>query len=112
MTGEGGGRDLDGRADGAGSGRSESEWEQRWRSVTPDDICTFIYTSGTTGPPKGCVISHGNYRSMLDMVNEVSVLEEGDHLPLPAPRALLRAADPARSASTSAATSPTGSAIR
>ena len=39
----------------------------RARSAS-DDICTFIYTSGTTGPPKGCVISHGNYRSMLDMV--------------------------------------------
>jgi long-chain acyl-CoA synthetase len=60
-----------------GSGRSESEWEERWRSVTPDDICTFIYTSGTTGPPKGCVISHGNYRSMLDMAEEASVLEQG-----------------------------------
>ena len=29
---------------------------------------TFIYTSGTTGPPKGCVLLHGNYRSVLDMV--------------------------------------------
>ncbi len=28
----------------AGSGRSDSEWEQRWQAVTPDDICTFIYT--------------------------------------------------------------------
>ena len=44
------------------------------RRSPPDDICTFIYTSGTTGPPKGCVISHGNYRSMLDMVHSVSVL--------------------------------------
>jgi long-chain acyl-CoA synthetase len=59
-----------------GSELAESEWEQRWRSVTPDDICTFIYTSGTTGPPKGCVISHGNYRSMLDMINAVHVIEE------------------------------------
>ena len=51
----------------------------------PDDICTFIYTSGTTGPPKGCVISHGNYRSMLDMVHAVSVLgaEEITYLFLP-----------------------------
>jgi long-chain acyl-CoA synthetase len=36
-----------------GAARSESEWEQRWQSVTPDDTCTFIYTSGTTGPPRG-----------------------------------------------------------
>jgi long-chain acyl-CoA synthetase len=60
-----------------GSGRSAAEWEERWRSVGPDDICTFIYTSGTTGPPKGCVISHGNYRSMLDMSEQASVLEQG-----------------------------------
>jgi long-chain acyl-CoA synthetase len=68
-----------------GSGRSESEWEERWSSVSPDDICTFIYTSGTTGPPKGCVISHGNYRSMLDMVHAVGVLgdEEVTYLYLP-----------------------------
>jgi long-chain acyl-CoA synthetase len=59
----------------AGSGRSDSEWEQRWQSVTPDDICTFIYTSGTTGPPKGCVISHGNYRSMVTMALDEAVLE-------------------------------------
>ena len=57
-----------------GAGGTDADWERRWSSVTPDDICTFIYTSGTTGPPKGCVISHGNYCSMLDMVHEVSVL--------------------------------------
>ena len=61
--------------------------------MTPDDICTFIYTSGTTGPPKGCVISHGNYRAMLDMVNETSVIEGEDltylYLPLAHSFALL-----------------------
>jgi long-chain acyl-CoA synthetase len=76
---------IDGSGDGAismadlveaGSGRSPSDWEERWRSVTPEDVCTFIYTSGTTGPPKGCVISHGNYRSMIDMALEESVLEK------------------------------------
>ena len=82
-------RDLAAR----GAGRDASEWEARWQSVTPDDICTFIYTSGTTGPPKGCVISHGNYRAMLDMVNETSVIEEEDltylYLPLAHSFALL-----------------------
>jgi long-chain acyl-CoA synthetase len=60
-----------------GADRATSEWEERWRSVNPEDTCTFIYTSGTTGPPKGCVISHGNYRAMLDMALEQSVLEPG-----------------------------------
>ena len=59
----------------AGSARPDSEWEARWQSVTPDDVCTFIYTSGTTGPPKGCVISHGNYRSMVTMALDESVLD-------------------------------------
>jgi long-chain acyl-CoA synthetase len=76
-----------------GAGRPESEWEQRYSSVTPADICTFIYTSGTTGPPKGCIISHGNYRSMLDMVNQTSVIEDDDltylYLPLAHSFALL-----------------------
>ncbi len=76
-----------------GAGREASEWEARWGSVTKDDICTFIYTSGTTGPPKGCIISHGNYRAMLDMVNESSVIEPEDvtylYLPLAHSFALL-----------------------
>jgi long-chain acyl-CoA synthetase len=76
-----------------GAARDASEWEARWQSVTKEDICTFIYTSGTTGPPKGCIISHGNYRAMLDMVNETSVIEPGDvtylYLPLAHSFALL-----------------------
>ncbi len=76
-----------------GAARDAAEWEARWRSVTKDDICTFIYTSGTTGPPKGCIISHGNYRAMLDMVNTTSVIEPEDlaylYLPLAHSFALL-----------------------
>ena len=76
-----------------GAGRDAAEWERLWSAVTPADICTFIYTSGTTGPPKGCVISHGNYRAMLDMVNENSVIEGEDvtylYLPLAHSFALL-----------------------
>jgi long-chain acyl-CoA synthetase len=76
-----------------GSAIDASRWEACYSAVTPADICTFIYTSGTTGPPKGCVISHGNYRAMLDMVHETSVIEEGDlsylYLPLAHSYALL-----------------------
>jgi long-chain acyl-CoA synthetase len=93
---------MTGRADDAisaddlaerGSSHEVSEWEERWSSVTPDDICTFIYTSGTTGPPKGCVISHRNYRSMLDMVLGVRALGDDEltylYLPLAHSFALL-----------------------
>src|SRR3954451_7762410 len=76
-----------------GGSRTAAEWEERWRSVTPDDICTLIYTSGTTGPPKGCVISQGNYRAMLDMVLDVGALGDDEltylYLPLAHSFALL-----------------------
>jgi len=76
-----------------GGGGDAATWEALYEAVTPEDICTFIYTSGTTGPPKGCIISHGNYRSMLDMVNDVSVIEDEDvaylYLPLAHSFALL-----------------------
>ncbi|MGN6557318.1 MAG: AMP-dependent synthetase/ligase [Solirubrobacterales bacterium] len=76
-----------------GAGGSDETWKALYEAVTPEDICTFIYTSGTTGPPKGCIISHGNYRAMLDMVNEVSVIEDEDltylYLPLAHSFALL-----------------------
>jgi long-chain acyl-CoA synthetase len=76
-----------------GAGGDQGRWESLYSAVTPADICTFIYTSGTTGPPKGCIISHGNYRAMLDMVNETSVIEGEDvsylYLPLAHSFALL-----------------------
>ncbi len=93
MVGEGEGALSMAELTARGNAVDASVWEQRCQAVTPDDVCTFIYTSGTTGPPKGCVITHGNYRAMLDMVNETSVIEEGDvsylYLPLAHSFALL-----------------------
>jgi long-chain acyl-CoA synthetase len=61
-----------------GRAREESELEERVASVTPDDACVFIYTSGTTGPPKGVILTHGNYRAMVDAVEAPSALEEDE----------------------------------
>jgi long-chain acyl-CoA synthetase len=61
-----------------GRARDESEWQARYEAVTPDDICLYIYTSGTTGPPKGCLLSHGNYRAITDSVVRQTVLKPGD----------------------------------
>jgi long-chain acyl-CoA synthetase len=61
-----------------GRGRDASEWRQHYEGVTPEDICLYIYTSGTTGPPKGCLLSHANYRAITDAVVEDTVLEGGD----------------------------------
>src|SRR5215207_5008697 len=61
-----------------GRGRDEAELKARREAVTPDDTYTIIYTSGTTGPPKGCVLSHRNYRQVVNMCEDISVLEEAD----------------------------------
>ena len=55
-----------------GRGRDAAEVAERAAAVSPDDPYTFIYTSGTTGPPKGCVLTHGNYRSVDRHVREGS----------------------------------------
>jgi long-chain acyl-CoA synthetase len=76
-----------------GRGRDAAEVADRAKAVRPEDPYTFIYTSGTTGPPKGCVLSHGNYRSVLSMCEDINVLETGDsvylYLPLAHSYALL-----------------------
>jgi long-chain acyl-CoA synthetase len=76
-----------------GRERDAAEVSERARAVRPEDPYTFIYTSGTTGPPKGCVLSQGNYRSVLTMCLEINVLETGDsvylYLPLAHSYALL-----------------------
>jgi long-chain acyl-CoA synthetase len=55
---------------GRGRDRDVQQLRDRTAAVGPDDPFTFIYTSGTTGPPKGCVLTHGNYRSVLTMTGE------------------------------------------
>ena len=61
-----------------GRGRDAAEWKARYEGVTPDDMCLYIYTSGTTGPPKGCLLTHANYRAITDAVVQDAVLEQGD----------------------------------
>jgi long-chain acyl-CoA synthetase len=61
-----------------GRGGDEAVLEQRMNGVRPDDPFTFIYTSGTTGPPKGCVLSHDNYRSVLNMCESLDVVQEDE----------------------------------
>ena len=61
-----------------GRGHGDDEWRARYEAVGPEDISLYIYTSGTTGPPKGCLLSHRNYRAITDAVVAQSVIEEGD----------------------------------
>ena len=76
-----------------GRTRQPAELIARQQAVKPEDPFTFIYTSGTTGPPKGCVLSHGNYRSMMNMIKEIGQIEDDEviylYLPLAHAFALL-----------------------
>src|SRR3954454_10424978 len=76
-----------------GRGRKHEEVAARIAAVKPEDPYTIIYTSGTTGPPKGCVLTHGNYRSVTRMCEEIDVIEAGEvvylYLPLAHSYALL-----------------------
>jgi long-chain acyl-CoA synthetase len=75
------------------TGHAPQELDARRAGVGPDDAFTFIYTSGTTGPPKGCVLTHGNYRAIVDMVSEAGEITEDEviylYLPLAHSFALL-----------------------
>ena len=61
-----------------GAAADASLFDRRYEAVTRDDVCKIVYTSGTTGPPKGCVISHGNYRAMLNMADQAKLLGPGE----------------------------------
>jgi long-chain acyl-CoA synthetase len=68
-----------------GRTRPPEELEARRAAVQPEDPFTFIYTSGTTGPPKGCVLSHANYRAIIDMIAQAREItcDETTYLYLP-----------------------------
>src|SRR5438093_1125815 len=56
-----------------------AELERCYTAVGREDPYTFIYTSGTTGPPKGCVLTHGNYRDICSMTEQVGILGETEN---------------------------------
>jgi long-chain acyl-CoA synthetase len=62
-----------------GEGKPADGLESRRAAVKPTDAFTFIYTSGTTGPPKGCVLTHGNYAAIVDMVGDAGEIQ-GDEV--------------------------------
>ncbi|MEZ0293810.1 MAG: long-chain fatty acid--CoA ligase [Solirubrobacteraceae bacterium] len=61
-----------------GRRRDAAELDERARAVTREQPFTIIYTSGTTGPPKGCVLSHGNYRDVVSMCERDAIVLSGD----------------------------------
>jgi long-chain acyl-CoA synthetase len=61
-----------------GRRRPHSDYEERLAGVKDEDMCLYIYTSGTTGPPKGCLLTHGNYRQVTNMVEREGVLGDDE----------------------------------
>jgi long-subunit acyl-CoA synthetase (AMP-forming) len=56
----------------------DSDFEQVWRSVQPEDLLTLIYTSGTTGPAKGVELTHANLLAEADAVTVYFDPQPGD----------------------------------
>jgi long-chain acyl-CoA synthetase len=76
-----------------GADGDPAELDRRVAAVAADDAFTIIYTSGTTGPPKGCVLTHGNYRAILTMAQASRAVDNDEltylYLPLAHSFALL-----------------------
>jgi long-chain acyl-CoA synthetase len=53
-----------------GAERDPAEAVALAHAASGDDVATIVYTSGTTGPPKGCLLTHANLLSTMDMYEQ------------------------------------------
>ena len=47
-------------------------------AVAPGDVASLIYTSGTTGRPKGVMLTHANFTSLVAALSPIFPLSRGD----------------------------------
>lgn len=64
---------------------SDEEFEQRQKSLNPDDVVNMQYTSGTTGFPKGVMLTHINILNNGYWLGENMKYTHKDRLCLPVP---------------------------
>jgi len=56
--------------DGQEEHKTHPDWfDEGINQIKPDDIASIIYTSGTTGEPKGAVVTHNAFTTMLSNVH-------------------------------------------
>ena len=53
-------------------------FEQRYKSVQPDDYANISYTSGTTADPKGILLTHRNYTANVEQARSVVGIDVDD----------------------------------
>ncbi len=64
---------------------SDSEFQERFDLMDPDDVINIQYTSGTTGFPKGVMLTHLNVVNNGKLVGDTMSLTEKDRLCIPVP---------------------------
>lgn len=53
-----------------GNGEGERVFNRNLEALATDSVASYVYTSGTTGPPKGAVLTHGNFLAELKGLKE------------------------------------------
>ncbi|CAG9797104.1 unnamed protein product [Chironomus riparius] len=48
----------------------EAEYQERLKSIVPNECSVMVYTSGTTGNPKGAMLSHDNFTWLVESLRK------------------------------------------
>ncbi|HLN74740.1 MAG TPA: AMP-binding protein, partial [Prolixibacteraceae bacterium] len=54
----------------------KADFEERYKSIKPNDLANISYTSGTTADPKGIMLSHLNYAANVVQANTLMDITE------------------------------------